>query len=178
MRAIRDYPTPCSLDEVNCFLYMMSYMRQFIHSQADLALSMKRAATLEPKETWQCEPTGRHDKTGKRIWKPHPVIRWEWGDYQQKSIDDIKCAITINATFGGRDDVQYHLTTDTLKTGIGGVLFQLLDSPPGVIAIARNKKTCPSSCLCHGVWSQQKGTTRTQSEKHLLSRASSARSSG
>ena len=36
--------------------------------------------------------------------------------------------------------MQYHLTTDTLKTGIGGVLFQLLDTPPGVIANVRNKK--------------------------------------
>ena len=119
---------------------MTTYLPQFIPGRADLAFTMKQAATLEPKETWQREPTGRRDKTGKPIWKPRPVIRWEWGDSQQKAFDNIKRAITRNATFGGRDDVQYHLTTDASKTGIGGVLFQLLDTPPGVIANARNKK--------------------------------------
>ena len=75
IRAIRLYPMPCSLEEVNCFLYMTTYLWQFIPGRADLALTMKCAATLDPKEMWQRESTGRHGKTRKRIWKPQPVIR-------------------------------------------------------------------------------------------------------
>ena len=131
---------PRNLEEVNRFLYMTTYLRQFIPRRADLALTMKRAATLEPKETWQWESTGRRDKTGKPIWKPRPVIYWDWGESQQKAFEDIKRAIMANATFSGRDDVQYHLTTDASKTGIGGVLFQLLDIPGGTIANARNRR--------------------------------------
>ena len=139
VRAIRDYPVPQNLDEVNKFLYMTTYLRRFIPGRADLAMVMKRAATLETMENWQREATGRRDKTGKPIWKPRPVIKWEWGEPQQKAFEAIKEAIVNNATFGGKEDVQYHLMTDASKTGIGGVLSQLPDCPPGTIANARNR---------------------------------------
>ena len=139
VKAIREYPTPQNLDEVNKFLYMTTYLRRFIPGRADLALVMKRAATLESMDSWQREPTGRRDKTGKPIWKPRPVIKWEWGEPQQQAFKAIKDAIVNNATFGGKDDIQYHLMTDASKTGIGGVLSQMPDCPPGTISNARNR---------------------------------------
>ena len=139
VKAIREYPTPKNLDEVNRFLYMTTYLRRFIPGRADLAIVMKQAATLESMESWQREPTGRRDKTGKPIWKPRRVIEWEWGDAQERAFAAIKDAIVNNATFGGKDDLQYHLMTDASKTGIGGVLSQLPDCPSGTIVNARNR---------------------------------------
>ena len=51
----------------------------------------------------------------------------------------IKEGIINGAMFGGVDSEQYHLMTDALRTGIGGVLFQLLDCPLGTIANAQNR---------------------------------------
>ena len=67
------------------------------------------------------------------------MIKWEWGDAQERAFAAIKDAIVNNATFGGKDDLQYHLMTDASKTGIGGVLSQLPDCPSGTIVNARNR---------------------------------------
>ena len=40
--------------------------------------------------------------------------------------------------FGGSKYLQYHLTTDASKTGLGGELFQLVECEPGTIANAAN----------------------------------------
>ena len=101
---------------------------------------MRRAATLVSMDSWQREPTGRRDKTGKPKWKPRPVIEWEWGEPQQQVFQAIKDAIVNNATFGGKDDIQYDLMTDASKTGISGVLSQMPDCPPSTIANAPNRE--------------------------------------
>ena len=45
-----------------------------------------------------------------------------------------------NAVFGGEEHMQYHLATDASKTGIGGVMYQLINTEPGTIAKPSNRK--------------------------------------
>ena len=42
--------------------------------------------------------------------------------------------------YGGSDHRQYHLATDASKTGMGGVLFQLIDCEPGTRVTTLNRK--------------------------------------
>jgi hypothetical protein len=50
VKAIAEYPEPTSLDEVCAFLAITTYLRHFIPGRADLAVILKEAATLEPRE--------------------------------------------------------------------------------------------------------------------------------
>ena len=65
MAAIRDYPTPQNLDEVNRFLWMTTYLRHFIPGRADHAIILKKAATIESKEEWHARDLGKKDKNGR-----------------------------------------------------------------------------------------------------------------
>ena len=81
---------------------------------------------------------GRTKVKGKRMRR---VVGFKWGEDQQKSFEHIKSSIISNAVYGGDDRIQYHLATDASKTGMGGVLFQIIDQPAGTIAAQKNRKT-------------------------------------
>ena len=138
--AIRDYPTPQNLDEVNKFLWMTTYLRHFIPGRADHAIVLKEAATMESKEEWHARDPGKKDKNGRTHRGPRRVISWSWGKRQDKSFAAIKEAVIERAVYGGNDHRQYHLATDASKTGMGGVLFQLIDCEPGTRINAANRK--------------------------------------
>ena len=59
------------------------------------------------------------------------MVDWHWGPRQEESFAALKRAGIENAVFGGSELRQYHLSTNASKTGIGGVLFQLIMSEPG-----------------------------------------------
>ena len=48
LRAIREYPTPVTWDELKAFLHLTTYLRQLIPGRSDRSLAMQSAATLEP----------------------------------------------------------------------------------------------------------------------------------
>ena len=54
---------------------------------------------------------------------------WHWGPEQQELFDHIKKCISENAMAGADPEMQYHLATDASLTRLGGVLFQLLNTP-------------------------------------------------
>ena len=139
--AIRDYPRPRDLEELNKFLWMTTFLRHFIPGRADHAVVLKRAAVMESIEHWHQRDPGRRDKSGRLFRNPRRVEKWEWGEAQEKSFLAIKKAVVENAVFGGDETIQYHLATDASKTGIGGVLFQLIDCEPGVQARAANRSS-------------------------------------
>lgn len=62
---------------------------------------------------------------------------WDWGIEQQASFDYIKNTIARNMTAGTDYECQFHLAVDTSPTGIGGVLFQLVDIPPNTEALLK-----------------------------------------
>ena len=140
MAAIRDYPTPQNLGEVNKFLWMTTYLRHFIPGRADHAIVLKEAATMESKEEWHARDPGKKDTNGRTHRGPRRVISWSWGERQDKSFAAIKEAVIERAVYGGNDHRQYHLATDASKTGMGGVLFQLIDCEPGTRINAANRK--------------------------------------
>ena len=51
----------------------------------------------------------------------------------------MKKAIVDNVVFAGIEYLQYHLATEASKTGLGCVLFQLVDCEPGRIANTTNR---------------------------------------
>ena len=103
--AIRHYPQPRDLDELNKFLWMTTFLRYFIPGQADHAVVRKGAAVIESVETWhQCDP-GNRDKNGRLFRGPRRVERWEWGETQEKSFLAIKRAVVENAVFGGNETI-------------------------------------------------------------------------
>lgn len=63
---------------------------------------------------------------------------WDWGGEQQASFDHIKNAITRNTTAGVDYQCQFHLVVDMSPTGIGGVLFQLVNVPPNMEALLKH----------------------------------------
>ena len=138
--AIRDYPTPTSLDKVNRFLWMTTYLRHFIPGRSDHAVVLKAAAQLESKEEWHRRDVGKKDKNGRVQRGPRRVVDWHWGPRQEESFAALKRAVIENAVFGSSELRQYHLSTDASKTGIGVVLFQLITSEPGKKISVQNRQ--------------------------------------
>ena len=101
--AIRDYPTPTSLDEVNRFLWMTTYLRHFIPGRSDHAVVLKAVAQLESKEEWHKRDVGRKDKNGRIQWGPRRVVDWHWGPRQEESFAALKRAVIENAVFGSSE---------------------------------------------------------------------------
>ena len=119
---------------------MTTYLRHFIPGRADHVQILKQAAVLESVEDWHRRDSGKLDRNGRIVRKPRRVERWEWGEEQEKSFESIKRSVVENAVFGGEEDMQYHLATDASKTGIGGVLYQLINTEQGTIAKPSNRK--------------------------------------
>jgi transposase InsO family protein len=58
----------------------------------------------------------------------------------EKSFDHIKSSIIKNVCFGGDPSLQYHLTSDASNTGIGGCLFQIIDTVPGTMPSTKSRQ--------------------------------------
>ena len=138
--SIRDYPTPQKLDKVERFLWMTTYLRHFIPGRADHAIVLKEAAKMESKEEWDARDPGKKHKNGRTYRGPRRVLSWSWGERQDKSFAANMEAVIERAVYGGNDHRQYHLATDASKTGMGCVLFQLIDCEPGTRITAANRK--------------------------------------
>jgi hypothetical protein len=66
-------------EELNTFIHLKPYLRYFIPGLVDLAMAMKRAATLEPLEKLTKEQMAELSRQGKPVRKPRRVMKWEWG---------------------------------------------------------------------------------------------------
>lgn len=131
VRAIRDYPTPTSLAEVEAFLYLTTYLRCFIPGRVEHARVLKEAAIFAN----VAGPNPKPDRGNKRkVRQVHLPIAFNWTEKQETSFIYLKSAIINNAVHGGDDNRQYHLATDASGYAIGGVLFQLIRSPPNTNA--------------------------------------------
>lgn len=130
---IRDYPVPTNEAEVEQFLYMTTYLKRFIPGRAEHAKRMKEAVTYEKLEQEQSKGGSRDVGQRKKRKKAQKQVKkaWTWTSTQQESFDAVKKAIIDNVTTGGDVTKQYHLSCDASMTGIGAVLFQLTESPPG-----------------------------------------------
>ena len=121
------WPRPQSRQEVEDFLYLTPFLRIFIPGRADHAQVLKRSYQ---KEVPLPLKSGRESVRKKWV----DTNEFHWGEEQEKSFEYIKDCIINNAMAGSDPSKQHHLCCDASKTGIGGVVFQLADVPPGTEA--------------------------------------------
>ena len=163
---IRDYPTPRNEEELDKFLYMTTYLRRYIPGRADHAQRMKQAVIYDEnpgsKEV-ERDPDnkeggkgqignnkrgkggrkgmervkGNGQKEGGKKTQAKVKIGWQWGREQENSFQQVKRSIIEKATTGGDVNKQYHLSCDASQIGLGAVLFQLAQSPPGTILTSK-----------------------------------------
>ena len=126
---IRHWPTPIMRAEVEAFLWLTPFLRIFIPGRAQHALIIKQSYLEEV----SVELTSASSKKSVRK-KWVEKEQFTWGPEQRKSFEYIKDAVSNNAMGGADPAVQYHLATDASKWCLGGVLFQLVDAPPGTEA--------------------------------------------
>ena len=123
---IQHWPTPTSRTEVEAFLWLTPFLRIFIPGRAQHALIIKQSYLEEV----SVELTSASSKKSVRK-KWVEKAQFTWRPEQQNLFEYIKDAVSKNAMGGADPVVQYHLATDASKWCLGGVLFQLVDAPPG-----------------------------------------------
>ena len=128
-KAIRKSPKPTNLAEMEAFLYMTIFLRQWIPGRAEHTKLLKKAIQYKVQVDGS-SPT--MTKYGKRDRPRKIACGIKWGPEQEKSFRAIKQAIIKNVVYGGDETTQYHLMTDASSHAIGGVLFQLPNSPAGI----------------------------------------------
>ena len=106
----------------------------FILGRAEHVRIMKQAYLREEKQTSE---KGKESIQSKWVEKD----TFDWGPEQQKSFKHIKKLISDNVMSGVDDDLQIHLATDASNWCLGGVLFQLLNEPPGTEVQEKHKKS-------------------------------------
>ena len=126
--AIRDYPRPTNANEVEAFVYMTIYLRQFIPGRAEHARILKEAIVYRPLHESEKNKSAQPGKRGKPV---KVACGLKWGQEQERSFRAVKKAIIENVVYGGDDSKQYHLMTDASINALGGVLFQLPNLPAG-----------------------------------------------
>lgn len=136
VRAIRDYPAPKNIAEVEAFLYMTTYLRYFIPARAEYARILKAAATYRDEPEQAEHPASKPASKSMKIARVKVPVGFNWTSEQERAFQAIKNAIinNLNAVHRGDETRQYHLATDASAHSIGGVLFKLLVSPAGTNA--------------------------------------------
>ncbi|QRV77130.1 Retrotransposable element Tf2 protein [Ceratobasidium sp. AG-Ba] len=99
VKAVKDWPVPTSVKEVQSFLGFVNFYRRFIKSFSQIARSL-------------------HDLTVKGT-------PWSWGTMQQLAFDELKHAVTSRPVLVHADlDKPFFLETDASGVAMGAVLNQ------------------------------------------------------
>jgi transposase InsO family protein len=101
--AIRDWPTPRNMHEVQCFLGLANYYREFVPAFADIAAPL---TDLTRKETV-----------------------FLWGEAHQHAFDTLKARLSSTPVLAHPDpNLPFHVSCDAASTvGVGAVLWQTPD---------------------------------------------------
>jgi hypothetical protein len=122
----RNYPVPTSEKELDGFVHLTTYLRNFIPGRAEHIRRMYTAVRKEPE--WSSAKS-----SGKKRSLKFKSVGFEWNDEARASFDYVRAAILNNACYGGDPQFQYHLATDASDYAYGGVLFQLPACPAGTV---------------------------------------------
>ena len=114
---------PKSPQELDAFLFLLPYLKEFIPGRTDLTNVLKRSHMVR---TQKQTPTGR--QSVQWTWVP---AQWNWGSEQAEAWVNICQKVQNGAIHNPIPGVQYHITVDTSGTGTGAVLFQMPDMEPG-----------------------------------------------
>lgn len=109
--AVRSFPAPKTVSELQSFLGLVGYYRRFVPRLASVA-----------------QPLYKLLMKG---------VRWIWGVTQQQSFQELKHSLTSSPILTLPDFTQpFCLQTDASGTGIGAVLAQVIDGKERVISYA------------------------------------------
>ncbi|GAW16256.1 hypothetical protein ANO14919_056790 [Xylariales sp. No.14919] len=115
---------PEKAEDVEAFLYLTSYLKQYVPGRADRARILKTSYMDHvPRKT----PKGKIST--QKCWVKKR--EFEWTAEHQATFDYMCDAVQERSCRGVLPDTQFHLATDASDTGTGGVLIQLPDTPPG-----------------------------------------------
>jgi len=98
VRAIQDYPRPANATEIEAFLYMTIYLRQFIPGRAEHARILKEGIIYRPQHEYE---ENKPALTSKRRKPVKIACGLQWGQRQEESFRAIKETIIKNVVFGG-----------------------------------------------------------------------------
>ena len=135
---VLNFPAPKNLRQLRRFLGMASWYRRFLKNLAALS-----------------EPLSRLTNKGRK---------YEWGEEQQEAFEKIKALLASAPMIQSpRFDEQFVIQTDASDTGIGAVLFQIIDGAERVLEFAsriltsaeRNYSVTERECLAV-VWAIKK----------------------
>jgi len=123
VKAIWEYPQPTCLAEIERFLYLTIFLRQFIPGRVKHGRILKEAVQY----------TDNSDGIMNRTWIPNGKRRhpkrvecgMQWKGKQETAFTAVKMSIIGNVVYGDDETKQYHLMTDASTYAIGSVLFQL-----------------------------------------------------
>jgi len=100
VKAIREWPTPMNVKQIQSFIGCCSYYRRFIQDFAKRAEPLTRLTRKE--------------------------LEWEWKKEQQEAFNDLKEALSSTPVLMAPNyEQEFNITSDASGTGIGGVLTQL-----------------------------------------------------
>ena len=130
LAAFWDWPTLKNCQDIKKFCYMLPFLKNFILGRADLTKIMKQSIKEQINSV-----TFRGRKWNKKV-----EVGFKWGLDQEKAFQAAKTSILENCCTGSDLKKQWHLSTDALNTGLGGVLFQLSIAPPKTVMAEKLKE--------------------------------------
>ena len=121
--AVKDWPTPTGIKQLQAFLGTVGYYRQYLPDFATIAQPLHR---LTSKET-----------------------EWTWGEAEQCSFEQLKGRLVTAPVLGYPDpSKQYILDTDASGYGVGAVLSQEQEGKERVIAFYSKTLSPPEKNYC------------------------------
>lgn len=119
-----EWPTPSEPKEVERFLASLPFLKAYIPGRADITRILKTSIITKPGTA--------KDRTSKTV-KKKLLVDLVWTKQHQKVFKSLKKAICENCVAAGDEDKQYHLCCNASKTGLGGVLYQIVNNKESVI---------------------------------------------
>ena len=128
LRAVRDWPVPTNVPELQSFLGFVGFYRRFIKNFSRLARPLHDAIRSPSK------------KRGTR--RPSKLDILIWGEEQQEAFTKLVNACCSSPVLAFADFTKpFKLHTDASMDGLGAVLYQTQDGKDRVIAYASRRLT-------------------------------------
>ena len=121
--AVRDWPVPQNVADIQSFMGLIGYHREFVKGLAELAEPLYQLTAAKAK--------------------------WEWTPERQKAFDDLRHTLTSAPVLAYPDPkLPFILDVDASGVGIGAELIQVVDGVERVIAYASHRLTPAQRNYC------------------------------
>ena len=121
--AVKDWPRPQGVKQLQAFLGTVGYYRQYVPEFATIAQPLHKLTSKE--------------------------AEWKWGEAEQESFEELKLRLVSAPVLGYPDPTQtYILDTDASGFGVGAVLSQVQEGQERVIAYYSKTLAPPERNYC------------------------------